>query len=288
MIKIFSKSKIILFLLIAFAVFPAAGQNYNIDYYGIVSTEIDSNMSKMTSDLYYTQLSEINNFSTLDLRTENILTENPDIETLSKTRLSFYTEITKNPDNDLWNVTFHVIDRNNNTEQTSTKTYDSFYKVLMEPKSSLQTSLKNLIETNNQETVALSGNSTSGNSEGINTETLSGTWGGESYIDKVVILRGGRGFVIFNNGASMNISVELENTSKGKQVIITQKGRSNASFFPNLPRNQALNAALTADPIIWKFSIIDSNTLKGLKTTLVSTADTYDYQDIQVTWNRMN
>ena len=112
-----------------------------------------------------------------------------------------------------------------------------------------------------------------------------GTWTGENYIDKVVILRGGRGFVIFNNGASMNISVEINSR---KQVVVTQKGRSNASFFPNLPRNLALNAALSADPIIWKFSIVDSNTLSGFKTTLVSTADTYDYQDIQVTWNRIN
>ena len=39
-----------------------AEERYSIDYYGIVATEIDANMSKMTSDLYYTQLCEINNF----------------------------------------------------------------------------------------------------------------------------------------------------------------------------------------------------------------------------------
>lgn len=86
----------------------------------------------------------------------------------------------------------------------------------------------------------------------------------------------------------MNISIELENTNNGKQVIVTQKGRSNASFFPDLPRNIALNAALNAEPIKWKFSLIDTNTLSGLKTTLVADADNYDYQDIHVTWNRIN
>ena len=35
-------------------------------------------------------------------------------------------------------------------------------------------------------------------------ETLAGTWTGEALVDKVIILRGGNGFVIFKNGASMN------------------------------------------------------------------------------------
>ncbi|MDY4985632.1 MAG: hypothetical protein SO112_06380 [Treponema sp.] len=242
-------------------------------------------MSKMTSDLYYTQLSEIDNFSTTDKRIDNALSKIPEISSLSDSRLSFYTEIVKDNNTDKWSVILHVIDKANNNEQTSTKIYDSFYKILMEPKSTLQSSIKSLIESNHNSSIAEGTKTTAGKGESLNTETLSGTWTGENYIDKVVILRGGRGFVIFNNGASMNISVEINSR---KQVVVTQKGRSNASFFPNLPRNLALNAALSADPIIWKFSIVDSNTLSGFKTTLVSTADTYDYQDIQVTWNRIN
>lgn len=284
--KIFSKSNISFFLIILLALIPLFGQNYDIDYYGIVSTEIDSNMSKMTSDLYYTQLSEIDNFSTTDKRTDNTLSKTPELSSLSDSKLSFYTEIIKDTANDKWSVILHVIDKANNNEQTSTKLYDSFYKILMEPKSTLQSSIKSLIESNRNSQISEGIKSTStGTGDSLNTESLSGTWSGENYIDKVVILRGGRGFVIFNNGASMNISVEINSR---KQVVVTQKGRSNASYFPNLPRNLALNAALSADPITWKFSIVDSNTLSGLKTTLVSTAETYDYQDIQVTWNRIN
>ena len=63
-------------------------QSYNIDYYGIVSTEIDANMSKMTSDLYYTQLSEINNFSISDKRSAPSLAERPDAEAFSSSSLS--------------------------------------------------------------------------------------------------------------------------------------------------------------------------------------------------------
>ena len=132
--RIFKKSNISFFLIILLALLPLFGQNYDIDYYGIVSTEIDSNMSKMTSDLYYTQLSEIDNFSTTDKRIDNALSKIPEISSLSDSRLSFYTEIVKDNNTDKWSVILHVIDKANNNEQTSTKIYDSFYKILMEPK----------------------------------------------------------------------------------------------------------------------------------------------------------
>ena len=62
--NLFQRKKV--FLLIIILIFFSKyffSQNYNIDYYGVVSTEIDSNMAKMTGDLYYTQLNEINNFT---------------------------------------------------------------------------------------------------------------------------------------------------------------------------------------------------------------------------------
>ena len=72
-----------------------AEERYSIDYYGIVATEIDSNMSKMTSDPYYTQLCEINNFVINDKRVESSMKAAPDKASLSAENLSFYTEITK-------------------------------------------------------------------------------------------------------------------------------------------------------------------------------------------------
>lgn len=116
------------------------------------------------------------------------------------------------------------------------------------------------------------------------TENLSGTWSGEDYIDKIVILRGGRGFVIFNNGASMTISVKLS----GADVIITQNGRSNASFYPDLPRQNALTAALEAEPIEWKLTFADNNTLTGSKKTIKANGETFEYNTIKVKWNRIN
>ena len=284
--------KLILSIFLIFITHLTFAQTYNIDYYGIVSTEIDANMAKMTSDLYYTQLTEINNFSTQDKRNgTSALKQEPDPENFSGSNLSFYALITKDEKTEKWTSIFKVIDKYKNEEHSKIKSYDSFYKILTEPKSVLQETIKTLIENDsNVSTIARNQNNLEAakNTSLESTELLSGTWAGESSIDKIVILRGGRGFVIFKNGASMNIGIELSNSSDGQEIIITQKGRANASFYPELPRNLALNAALTAEPISWTLTAIDENTLSGRKNTLIQKDNDFESGSLSVEWKRIN
>ena len=279
------------FLFSLISLFVAA-QSYNIDYYGIVSSDIEPNMAKMTSDLYYTQLSEINNFSITDKRTAASMTQSPSVDSYSALALSFYAEIAKDSDGASWKTTLHVVDKSKNEEHTLTRQYDSFYKILMEPKSALQDSIRKLIENNasgqgiteapiKQEESAPKANK-------VSTESLSGTWKGEENIDKIVILRGGRGFVIFNNGASMNITISLSDNQDSQQILVTQSGRSNASYYPDLPRTIALNAAVTADPIQWTLVLSENNRLTGYKKTLLPSEDSYKIGTVQVEWNKIN
>lgn len=319
-IKTFSNTRILTIFSALFILLPVFSQKenqlwaqtqkkLNIDYYGIVSKEIDSNMSKMTSDLYFTQLCEINNLTVFDKRQSETLTEQPDLENLSKDNFSFFAVISKKENSSAWISTITVIDKNDNSKLSETKEYDSFYKILMEPKSVLQDSLRNLIlnntenpnttkislstplvekssgskedaTVNNKETIL------SGNSKVSSTEFLSGTWNGESNIDKIVIMRGGRGFVIFANGASMNITVQLQNTNNSSQIIITQNGKPNASFFPELSRQVALKEAINAKPIQWTFSVTNDNTLTGVKNTLIENDGNAIPTSIDVTWTR--
>ena len=266
-------------------------QSYNIDYYGIVSTEIDANMSKMTSDLYYTQLSEINNFSISDKRTTPSLAERPDAEAFSNSSLSFFTLINKDENSDKWITTYFVVDKAHNEEHSKKKIYDSLYKILMEPKDVLKNTIKQLIENDTSATTitaSVQEQSSSGKSAITSTEELSGTWSGEENINKIVIMRGGRGFVIFNNGASMNITVELSGSDSSKTVLVKQKGNSNASFYPDLKRTAALTAAVSAAPIKWTLNLTDSNTLKGIKDTLLPDGDNYKEGSVNVIWTRIN
>jgi len=286
----FKKSTAISIILILFSL-PMFSQSYNIDYYGIVSTEIDANMSKMTSDLYYTQLSEINNFSISDKRTSPSLAERPDTDSFSSSSLSFFTLINKDTNSDKWITTYFVVDKARNEEHSKKKIYDSFYKILMEPKDVLKNTIKQLIENDTSATTitaSVQEQSSSGNSAITSTEELSGTWSGEDNINKIVIMRGGRGFVIFNNGASMNITVELSGSDSSKTVLVKQKGNSNASFYPDLKRTAALTAAVSAAPIKWTLNLTDSNTLKGIKDTLLPDGDNYKEGSVNVIWTRIN
>ncbi len=245
----------------------------------------------MTSDLYYTQLSEINNFSVEDKRTTPSLSERPDAEVFSSNSLSFFTLINKDLNSDKWITTYYVVDKAHNEEHSKKKIYDSFYKILMESKDVLKDTIKQLIENDSSATAitaSVQEKSASTASAITSTEELSGTWGGEENINKIVIMRGGRGFVIFNNGASMNITVELSGQDNNRQVLIKQKGNSNASFYPDLKRTAALTAAVSAAPIKWTLSLTDTNTLKGIKDTLLPDGDSYKEGSINVTWTRLN
>ena len=289
--KIFLKKSIIISALLFFSLMSISAQSYSIDYFGIVSTEIDANMSKMTSDLYYTQLSEINNFSVTDKRTAPSLSERPDAAFFSDGKLSFFTYISKDNNSDKWITTYYVVDKTKNEEHSKKKTYDSFYKILMEPKDVLKNTIKQLIENDTSSTSISTSAQRNPEIKGASiasTEELSGTWGGEDNINKIVIMRGGRGFVIFNNGASMNITVELSGSDGNKKVVITQKANSNASFFPELNRTVALSAAVSAKPIKWTLALTDTNTLKGTKNTLLPDGDSYKEGSINVIWTRLN
>ena len=285
------KSVLISIILFIFSAGLSA-QSYFIDYYGIVSTEIDENMSKMTSDLYYTQLTEINNFTITDKRTSPNLKNRPDISAFSENALSFFTLITKDSDSDKWITTYYVIDKANNEEHSKQKKFDSFYKILMEPKDVLRQTIKQLIENDTSAKTLTSQTSSEDpdltTTDISSTEELSGTWTGEDNIRKIVIMRGGRGFVIFKNGATMNIIVELSGDESNKQVLITRKGHSNASFYPELQRSAALTAAVSAEPIKWTLTLINGNTLKGIKETLLPEGNSYKQGTVSVIWTRLN
>ena len=264
-----------------FSLQSAICQPYNIDYYGIVSSEIDDNMAKMLSDLYYTQFQEISSFNVTDKRTQDCLKSIPSNDSINSSNFSFYSIITKENAKWISNLTI----KNKNLNHSVKKEFDSFYKILMEPKDILQASLKNLVLQKTDTSTEEESEQPQINLPQISTEFLSGTWYGENNIDKIVIMRGGRGFVIFNNGASMNISVELSNASK-KAIKIKQNGRSNASFYPDLPRQVALKVAVNANPIEWNFELLDDNTLKGKKSTLISANEDAIPGIIDVTWHR--
>ena len=99
-------------------------------------------------------------------------------------------------------------------------------------------------------------------------------------------MRGGRGFVIFKNGSSMNITVEIKSDGSSQNIIITQNGKANASFFPELPREVALKEAVNADPVKWILTLDDDDTLSGIKSTLILNDGVAINGTMNVVWKR--
>ena len=86
----------------------------------------------------------------------------------------------------------------------------------------------------------------------------------------------------------MNITISLSDNQDSQQILVTQSGRSNASYYPDLPRTIALNAAVTADPIQWTLGLSENNRLTGYKKTLLPSEDSYKIGTVQVEWNKIN
>ncbi len=251
-------------------IFLACPKGFSVEaeLYAVNHTSTDVGKIEMVQDFLYKQLVSFSGITAIDKRTMK------------------YTGMTTNPNEDV--ILIHASIKENNTDllftiyaeqpflqkQTSVEsTYASYYKILTEARDILQQLFFELgvPMTPNKTNVIPEPNSQQKTTTktSLSLESLSGTWSGEDNINKIVLLRGGRGFVIFNNGASMNISVQLQ----GDTVVCTQTGKPNASFFPELPREVALVVALNAKPIKWTLTLVDSKTLTGTKETLRQTQE---------------
>lgn len=248
-----------------------------VDFYATVSSSGDQSMIKMTTDLFYTKFLIVDGYVINDKRSENY-------DPSKRNRnISFYAEIEEQDGG--WICTLNAVKERTSQSVSLTKKYDSYYKILLDAKPSLENLMHNL---SGEETAG--SNVTPDNQPQITTlahatlDAIAGTWAGEDLIEKVLILRSGRGFVIYKNGASMNVSV----TTDGNNVNILQKSEANASFFPEIPRDDALKNAGSANPIEWNLTFT-GNTLFGKKTTLIANKDSpsgFSMGQLDVRWVR--
>lgn len=228
-------------------------------------------MLKMAQDLFYTQLNSIDNLAIMDKRPDlsSVSSKLPDISSTPRSKIVFYAEIKeeRTGEQDVkWNCSFNAKRLQDGKVYSTVKIYDSYYKMLTGARDSIDELLQPLKQ--NTESTSLKNSENFSDSEAvskINIENLSGNWTGEPYADKIVILRGGRGFIIFKNGATMNIQVSISDSN----IKIKQVGKSNASFFPEFSRETALKAAVSAPPAEWIFKMDGESTLRGTKNTLI-------------------
>lgn len=286
--KIFIKKAIFTILFFATCLCMFGLQNASVAFFGIYSPDADKNMLSMTEDLYFKQLSDMD-LSIKDNRSDSF-SENYDSKKEAlfsecEETFAFFIIIKKNT-SEKWECSINL--RNIETKKTKSisKEYDSYYKILMDSKTNLKASIKSLFdETEENQTIVKKSVST----KSVTTESIAGTWTGEDAIAKIVIMRGGRGFVVFKNGATMNISVSITAFENNSNTInVKQNGSNNASFFTDLNRKLALESAVTAKPIEWNFLLQNDGTLKGEKSTLIEKNGTAENALIPVIWTKNN
>ena len=254
-----------------------------IGFFMAVSDSSDTATINLTQDLYFQKLSLLPNVVVSDLREINFSSAN--LNEYSDLDFVFYPEIQENGTG--WKCIFHAKKISSNQNYTSEKVYDSYYMILMDAKNEVTKFIDKLNSPTNESFMVE--NSTTGSISSsiesfVSIENLSGTWVGEEFIDKIVILRGGRGFVIYQNGASMNISIKIED----ENLIATQISKSNASYFPEISREKALELAPTAEPIEWKLNIKNSSELEGTKYTLTEKdKNSPEFSYIPVKWKKL-
>lgn len=248
-----------------------------VDFFATVSSSDDQSMIKMTTDLFYTKFQVVDGYVVNDRRSENYNPEG------NNRNISFYAEIQEQ--DGTWLCTLNAVKERTNESVSLTKTYDSYYKILLDAKPSLENLMHNLT----------GGETAAGNDASAapiqpaapvpaTLDAIAGTWTGEDSIEKVLILRSGRGFVIYKNGASMNVAV----TTDGDSVNVLQQSEANASFFPELSREDALRNAGSANPIEWNLTFA-GDTLFGTKTTLIANRNSpsgYSMGQQDVRWVR--
>ncbi|OJF75961.1 MAG: hypothetical protein BKP49_09060 [Treponema sp. CETP13] len=237
-----------------------------VSVYGSASNAKDTDTLVLTQNLFFTQLINSGRFIVHDLR-KTIYT--PELlEKSESTDFVFYMDIIQE---DLaWTCILHLINIETKKDITLSRKYPGYYKILMEAKDSIFSLLQkydleqdSFVQNSNSQ---INTNISETDSENqISIEKMAGTWNGDENIDKIVLMKSGRGFIIFRNGASMSVSVTIVNNI----ITIKQTTRSNASFFPELPRDIALLTATKEVPIYWEFTMLDSNTLEGTKHTLI-------------------
>ena len=93
-------------------------------------------------------------------------------------------------------------------------------------------------------------------------DSLAGSWKGEQGLDRVMILRGGRGMAVFSSGVSVSLDLKIDNG----YLLVTQKGSLQPRQFLNLPDEIAREAVQKANPPQWKFLVsADKKILSGTK-----------------------
>lgn len=264
--------------------------------YSLSSNDVGDNISKTVNDLVFSFVKELRNYRVVDMRAEALPR---DLRVPDGTDYIFYGNLVSQNDG----IKLELVLKGGPYAVTRliSRVYDNSNRILLESRMLVRdlfdTSLVLPEPTQPSmpesapagETVPKSSPETAESLEPVsNIDALAGSWHGEEGIEKVMILRGGRGVAVLSSGVSISLELLL---SEG-ELVVRQKGANNPRQFSNLSDPVARQAVNVAPPLEWRFKLsADQQTLSGTKKTVIIKNDgknilSMDNQILKVSWHR--
>ena len=251
------KKVYIALLLLLISLPPVLSALPGVAVYQLQAPAISEQTAQTVDDLVFSFIKELKAYAIFDLRNQSVPADFPNDSAID---YIFFGALEDVPEG----IKLELIlkGRKDQVTRIISKVYDNINKILLDSR----LLVFNLFDFSVPlEQLARSLPQTEQNTEFGYIETvdsLAGSWKGEPGLDRVMILRGGRGMAVFSSGVSVSLDLKIENG----YLLVTQKGNLQPRQFLNLPDEIARQAVQKTNPPQWRFLVSsDKKILSGTK-----------------------
>ncbi len=263
-------SLIIATILTFFTLPSEAQQPPVVAVYSLSSTDVGDHIAKTVNDLVFSFVRELRSYRIVDMRLDQVPR---DLGVPDGTDYLFFGTMTNEPDG----IKLELVLKGGpfGVTRLLSRVYENSNRILLESRMLVRDLFDQSVKLPEPSAQpALAGVSIDGavsrpqsalelrSVESV--DSLAGSWKGEEGVERIMLLRGGRGVAVLSSG----VSIPLEVLTAGDNLVIRQKGSANPRQFADLPDPVAKQAATIAPPLEWNFRITpDQRTLVGTKKT---------------------
>lgn len=252
-----TKKVYIALLLLLISLPPVLSALPGVAVYQLQAPAISEQTAQTVDNLVFSFIKELKAYTIFDLRNQSVPADFPNDPTID---YIFFGALEDVPEG----IKLELIlkGRKDQVTRIISKVYDNISKILLDSR----LLVFNLFDFSVPlEQLARSLPQTEQNTEFGYIETvdsLAGSWKGEPGLDRVMILRGGRGMAVFSSGVSVSLDLKIDNG----YLLVTQKGSLQPRQFLNLPDEIARQAVQKTNPPQWRFLVSpDKKILSGTK-----------------------
>lgn len=252
-----TKKVYIALLLLLISLPPVLSALPGVAVYQLQAPAISEQTAQTVDNLVFSFIKELKAYAIFDLRNQSVPADFPNDPTID---YIFFGALEDVPEG----IKLELIlkGRKDQVTRIISKVYDNISKILLDSR----LLVFNLFDFSVPlEQLARSLPQTEQNTEFGYIETvdsLAGSWKGEPGLDRVMILRGGRGMAVFSSGVSVSLDLKIDNG----YLLVTQKGSLQPRQFLNLPDEIARQAVQKTNPPQWRFLVSpDKKILSGTK-----------------------